>query len=270
MGKPIIPKEIRNANWPEWDFLSPEQQEAYSEAIKRFSGNAFNYLNRECNLWKVHFIEQEGIARILPLHQLIDVANAYPKDFKGHYSDVCAVALRNTGSPYSDQLYKLLKNPNLEHTLIIEGLEIEQDENYPDGLKFKDTSKIRVFPAPDFDHQNNGRRFRSINYNYSIKWVKDGEDLEGSKILYTRSNDASRLYVNRGLDVYSNDLDFRVSGPDGRVVVKSAEGAAQNFDRYVIELDAERKKQLAELEKQKVEIQTRFPNAVRYLQTGKL
>lgn len=243
MAKPIIPREVRNADWPKWDFLSEEQQTAYEEAIKKYPEEAFDSLNisrKGSNLWKVLLLNQEGIATTLSLPQLDDLADAYPNDFENHYGDAPTVALRSAVSPYSKQLLELLENPNLEHTLIIEGLGVEPAKNYPDGLKFKKTGRFNVVPAADFDHKNHGRKFWSINPNYTVNWVKNDEDPEGSRTFYTREDDTSRIGVNWDLFVDSDNTYFRNSYPDGRVVVLSAEGASQNFDSYISELQQER------------------------------
>lgn len=257
-----IPREIRYALWPESDFLSEEQQAKYEEALKKFSGKAYDSLNisREgSNLWKVLLLNQLGITTE-SLSSLDDLADSNTKFLEDHYEDAPAVALRSAGDSYTHndylakQLTELIENPEFKHTLIIEGLGIKQDDKEPTyNLVFEKTERFKVFEAPDFDHKNNGKRISRINPDYSIEF-----DESGTRILYTREDGLSRLCVNWDLDVNSNVRILAYSNSVGRVVVVSAEGANENFEDHILELEKEK-------QRQEIEIKNRFNQAMAVL-----
>ena len=60
----LVPREVREASWPEVYFLTEEQQGIYEQEIKKFSGKAYESLNirkEGSNLFKVLLnIRKEG------------------------------------------------------------------------------------------------------------------------------------------------------------------------------------------------------------------
>ncbi|MCX6749328.1 MAG: hypothetical protein NTW17_01110, partial [Candidatus Pacearchaeota archaeon] len=58
----------------------------------------------------------------------------------------------------------------------------------------------------------------------------------------------SRLFLGRGLDLGSGGDSLAYSSGSGRVVVVSAEGGSQDFDKYLIKLKQVRDEEVAKLD----------------------
>ena len=250
MAIKLIPKEIRKADWPEADFLTQEQQEAYKQACNQYSGKARDSLNiskNASNLFKILLLNQIGITTST-LPQLEEaVENGL--DLKNFYVDGREVVLRSAGDSHSPNDY-LAKNladyfarEHFETPLVIRGLRIRQDDNSDYGLLLVPTDKTEIFEAPDLGDENNGRRFSKINPDYSIEFDEEN----GTKTLFTRKDGLSRFCLSRGQYLDSGSRYLADSNCNGRVVVVSAGGAQENFDECLSQLKKERDAQATKL-----------------------
>ena len=262
----LIPREIREADFPIARFLSDKEQAVYKESIKQFSGKAYDSLNipqKGSNLWKVLFLNQIGI-RTAALPELeLALENGMP--LKGHYEDAPTVVLRSRGdnyernNPLAKTLADKLKLTSFENPFIVKGLGIIQsdDKENPYELEFL-TDNAEVIEAPDFHYKNNGRTFSTIHPDYTIEW-----DDSSNRTFYSRGDGVSRLHLYWNLNLYSDLDQLTNSNDNGRVVVVSPRGARKNFDEYLSKIEQERTKQIAEVD-------ARFSGAMNYLKTGKL
>lgn len=252
----LIPREIREMHFPEARFLNREEQAKYEEACKGFGEKARKSLDvslQGSNLWKVLLLNQIGIrtASIQELYSAVE--NGLP--LRGFYEDTPAVVLRSAGDTHAPNnalaknLAGLIKKKDFPHAVIIEWLVLEEDNDSQYGFSFRDGERIKIIEAPDFDNKNHGRRFKRINPDYTIEFDDNGE-----RILCTRDNGLSRLYLYRDLDAASNDEDLADSDGCGRVVVVSGEASEKNLEQYVLQLKQE-------ADKQKAEIDARFKKA---------
>ena len=142
-----------------------------------------------------------------------------------HYVNGREVILRSRGDSYqrnnylAETLADKLKLKSFKHPYIIRGLGIKQSETPKvidcDGLEFL-TDDTEVKEAPDFNHENHGKKFRRINEDYSIEW-----DEKGSRTFYARKDGLSRLFLSWGLDLGSDNERLAGSGGYSRVVVIS-------------------------------------------------
>lgn len=231
----LIPRKIRESNWPEAYFLTEEQQSQYEESIKKYSGKARESLNipREgSNLFKVVLLNQEGI-RTATLSEL-ELALENGMNLKGTFEDIPSVVLRSNGDSYepNDYLAKLLfeevkkrnENEKLEHSLVLSGLKLKEDSDSAYGLILKPADNFSYFEAPELDHKNNGKRFLRLNEKGMPIFDKNG-----SRVLYTRDKGLSRLYLYEDLILF-NVVHLTNSFGNGRVVVVSPQGAKKNLD----------------------------------------
>jgi len=250
----LIPRELKNYNFPEASFLSKEQQIAYEEACKQFSnGKARESLKipqKGSNLFKILLLNQIGI-RTVTLLELDFIAEQNPDFLKGFYEDSPSVVLRSNRNSYSTNDYlakslaKLISKKNFNQPIIINGLKIKEDNNSPYGLNFEAADNFEFFKAPDFSHKNNTRRFSRINPDYTIEF-----DDKASRTLYTRNSGLSGLYLNRYLDLYSGSANLANSNDNGRVVVVSAKGTSQKIlDEQVAKLQKIRDEEIADINK---------------------
>ncbi|MBS3078879.1 hypothetical protein J4218_02045 [Candidatus Pacearchaeota archaeon] len=259
----LIPRELREADFPSARFLSEEEQTKYEEACKRsnFLEKAKEVLNirrKGSNLFKVLFLNQIGI-KTASLGEL-ESALENGLCLQGQYEDASAVVLRSAGDSYSDNDYiarslaDSLGVQKITSPLVVIGLEIVADDKSKYGLNLKRTEKTQVVDAPSLGHENHQRKFLRINPDYSIDFNDNG-----NRTLWTRDNGISRLYLGRDLDLYSRYEYLADSNDVGRVViVSSGEAGAKNFEQYVSQLNAERQRQIADVE-------LRYTNAMNVL-----
>ncbi len=257
----LIPREIKEAGFPVARFLSEEEQAKYEEACKQYSGKAREVLNigrNGSNLFKVLLLNQIGI-RTASLGEL-ESALENGLALQDQYEDAPAIVLRSASDSYepNDYLAKTLsaeiRVKKVTAPLVITGLELVLDKNSKYGLSFKKTDKTEAVEAPCLSHKNNQKRFSRINPDYS-----DEFDDKANRTLWTRDNGISRLYLGWDLLLYSGDGLLASSGDYGRVVVvNNAEGIAKNFDAYLTQLNSEKERQAAEIEK-------RYADALRVL-----
>ncbi|MEK6860245.1 MAG: hypothetical protein AABX54_05525 [Nanoarchaeota archaeon] len=247
----LIPREIKEAGFPEARFLSEEEHARYKEA-KGFSGKAADSLKvgrNGSNLWEVLLLNQIGIRTgTIPEIELA-YENGLP--LQGHYEDGTEVVLRSAGDSYKPNDYlarnlaEMLGIMEFGNPLVVKGLEVVADNKSQYGLSFKKTDKTQVIEVPDLNHKNHQRKFSRINPDYSIAF-----DDNGTRTLWTRDNGISRLYLLRDLDLDSRGEYLAGSNDDGRVVVvDSAEGAQKNIEGYLAQLKTEKERQLAEVER---------------------
>ena len=222
----LIPRELREASFPEARFLNNEEQARYNEVCKRFGKKARQTLNvplKGSNLFKVLFLNELGITTATISELGLALENGL--DLKRTYEDGREVVLRSAGdldyqaNDYiAKSLAKLIRKRSFKHPLIIKGLRGKEDENSVYGLSFAKTDELEVIEAPDFSHKNNCRRFIRVNPDYSIDF---GD--EGNKTLYTRQNGVSGLDVDGGGYLGSDGRGLAGSNDAGRVVVVSGE-----------------------------------------------
>jgi len=235
----LIPREIREAIWPEAYFLTEEQQAVYEDAIKQFTGKARESLDisREgSNLFKVLYLNQIGIPTAT-LPQLEEVIENNKEFLIGHYEDAPSVVLRSNGDSYKPNDYlakslaEIIKERDFNHSLILNGLELKADENSAYGLILVPGEKFEKIEVPDFDYTNNEKIFSRVNPDYTIEWSE-----QGNRTFYARDNGLSRAFLNVVLGLYSDIDHLENSYVHGRVVLVSPEGA-QNFEEYISKLE---------------------------------
>lgn len=193
MNNYLLIKEEEIKLFPSARFLSKEEQKIYEEAIKEFSGKAYDSLNipREgSNLFKILFLNQIGI-RTATFPEL-ELALANGMDLSETYEDTPVVILNSNGDTYefNDYLAKSLANKlklnRFENPYVIKGLKVKQGDS-PYGLEFI-TEDAEVIEAKDFNYKNNRRRCSRVNEDYSIEW-----DDNSNRIFYTRNSGLSGL-----------------------------------------------------------------------------
>ena len=223
----LIPRGIREADFPTARFLSNAEQKTYEESIKQFLGNAYDSLNipqKGSKLWKVLFLNQIGI-RTATLPEL-DLAIQNGMNLKGFYEDGGEIVLRSRGDSYeinnslAKTLADKLKLTSFEYPFIVKGLGIIQSDDKKNsyGLEFL-TDNAEVIEAKDFHHKNNQRRFSTIHPDYTIEW-----DDKGERTIYSSRNDGlSSLGLDEDLGLFSDYGHLAVSYDYGRVVVVSGE-----------------------------------------------
>lgn len=228
----LIPKEIREMVYPEIRFLSREEQSRYDAECQRFGDKAKASLNvplKGSNLWKVLLLNDLGI--VTPTLPEMECGLENGLDLSGTYEDTYSVILRSAGDTNSNNdalakgLVKKLKIKRFTEPLIIEGLGLVESAQSAYGLDFKLTNRTNVVKAPDFSHANNQRKFTGINPDYTINFA----DL-GNRTLYTRPNGLSGVYLDRNLDLVSNNDDLAYSSGNGRVLVRTASGSSNAIE----------------------------------------
>ena len=265
----LIPKEIREAEWPVVRFLSDEEQGIYEQEIKKYFGKAFESLNvpkEGSNLFKVIKLNELGI-KTATLSDL-ELALENGMNLRGFYEDTPSVVLRSNGDSYkpNDYLAKFLskevkkrnKKEKLNHSLVLNGLKLKEDSNSAYGLILEPAENFEYFEAPELDHENHLKKFSKLNEKGMPIFDKEGE-----RTLYTKDKGLVGVYVIGVLLLGSGSVRLAFSGGDGRVVVKTGEAGSQNFGEYLSRLKQEKEKEISEPE-------SRFDNSVKYLKTGKL
>ncbi len=228
----LIPKEIREMVYPELRFLSEAEQIRYDSECQRFGDKARASLNvplKGSNLWKILLLNDMGI--VTPTLPEMECGLENGLDLRGTYEDTCSVILRSAGDTNSNNdalakgLAKKLKIRRFTEPLIIEGLGLVESAESSYGLDFKLTNRTNVVKAPDFSHANSGRKFVSINPDYTLNFADSG-----NRTLYTRSNGLSGVFLGRNLDLGSNDDYLAGSDECGRVLVRTASSGSNAFE----------------------------------------
>jgi len=262
MAFKLIPREVREASWPEADLLTSEQQGQYEEAVKsRFNSQKArdsilvpgNYTRRTkgSNLFKILFLNEIGIqTATLPELDLMWTSLEGNEILKGHYEDGPEVVLRSAGDNYkpnnllAKSLAKAIGKRKFKVPFVIKGLRPQEGDDDSDyGLSLVPNDSFQYFEAPDFDVKNNGRKFSIINPDYSIEWNDST-----NRTFYAKPQGLSRVLLNThgGLSSYWDTLAY--SNYNGRVVVVSPEGArAGDLEKYFTQLTEERDRQTADL-----------------------
>lgn len=262
MAKEYVSLMPRDLAVPRARFLTEENQARYEEACNRFNGekarDSLRVSQRGSNLFKVLLLNQIGV-RTATFPEL-DLIVQNDRDFlSGTWEDSREVVLRSKGDSYSNNDYlakRLAKDlkirGSIKTPLVVSGLVPFEDKNSDYGLVLKPTGETQVIKAPDFSHENDGRKFRAINPDYTVEF-----DDTSDRTLYTKGGGISRLGLGRGrvADACWDVLADWDAG--GRVVeILDAEGVApQKFKEYLIKLEQEKERQLQELDKRFVDAQ---------------
>ena len=130
-------------------------------------------------------------------------------------------------------------------------LELTADSSSPYGFAFKIKENAQIFY--DLSVLNKGGHFSSEDIDLQTGLPKKTGN-NGNRELYTRDSGLSGLYLDGDSGVISDGDDLDNSDGNGRVVVVSAGGAAENLEKYVSQLKQE-------ANQQKVEIDKRFSDA---------
>ncbi|MEK6872074.1 MAG: hypothetical protein AABX16_04185 [Nanoarchaeota archaeon] len=235
----LIPKEIREAVFPEARFLSEDEQAIYEDVIKSFSGKAYDSLNirqNGSNIFKVLYLNQIGI-QTATMSQLEDaLENGLP--LQGQYEDAPALVLRSAIDSHAQNNYlaqSLAKiiSPNFNHAVVLNGLEIKSDTDSKYGLSFIPGAKFEYFEAPELDHTNNGKKFSHLDQRGMPIF-----DKEGNRTLYTRDSGLSRVYLGGVLVADASDEHLASSNDFGRVVVIDNAEGAQKISAEEIKVEA--------------------------------
>lgn len=250
----LIPREILEANWPDARPLSKEEAGQYATAVaKSSSKKAKETLGVSSNLFKILRLNQEGI-RTGTLPELDNLYEIDLSQIEGHYVDSREVILRGEEASWKPNaqivkdLVKMLGTKKISTPLVLKGLELEEtgDEAYAEyGLRLTQGDGFEVIEAPDFSHENNERKFKAINPDYTLCWAEGRGE---GRMLYTKPKGVSRLYLcDSLLNSYWSDLAY--SNSNGRVVVVDAGGVASlDSNKYLVELKAQRDLQREDLE----------------------
>lgn len=153
-----------------------------------------------------------------------------------HYVDSRALVLRGTNNGYerSIPIFNELaeRAGELSIPVMVSGLKVEafpQDEKGY-GLRVVSTGEFTVVKDDRLDPKWNGYRFNTAD----SKGLPEALDKKnGKRVWFPGEGRLSRLYLDRNLDVSSDNGNLAYSGDSGRVAVVSGEAGAQNLDRIV-------------------------------------
>ena len=141
-------------------------------------------------------------------------------DFRNTYEDT-GLVLRTEGDPngyLANNLMKQVKErgkKKMPVTIPLRSLSLERDSSSPHGLAFKLRDDAEIIYAPILNQGNGNFTSEDIDKKTGLP-KKLGE---GNRTLYTRNSGLSGLYLNRGLNFYSNYDGLANSYDNGRVVV---------------------------------------------------
>ncbi|MEK6871699.1 MAG: hypothetical protein AABX16_02240 [Nanoarchaeota archaeon] len=226
-----FPRELMKGNPLLVDFLSEKEQGKYEVSIDKYTGKAKDNLNtpqNASNLLKILQLNQAGIPTatipeiISAARNGMNLSKVYVDGREVLLSGECSYVQNKF---LAEQLIKKLKLTVQETPYIIKGLGIRQSDSKDAyyGLEFI-TKNAEVISTSDFHHKNNGRKFSTINPDYSIEFDKNGK-----YTLFTRDNILSRLCVNRDRGLNSRNDHLADSYGNGRVVVITSAEGAQKF-----------------------------------------
>ncbi len=152
-----------------------------------------------------------------------------------HYTDTPALILRSTDDSYERnlpmiaQLVKVIEQANekLQLPVMVTGFDVKQ-------IRTRKGYGLAIVPRDDFQAVSDER----LSGSYDGKKFSDVDekgipkfDSNGKRTWYARSNGLSRLCLYRDLGLNSGDSDLANADGDGRVVLVSAEGTAQNLEK---------------------------------------
>ena len=213
----------RNIVFPTARFLSPEEREAYEDAISQYSGKAREFLDvYGSNLFKILKLNEifpngKRIATLADLGQIVETDKDY---LSGFFVDAPVVVLRSAGDSYqlndslAKSLAKQVRKRTFKNPVIITGLEVEASNDSAYGLKFRKTDKTKVIDAPELANENDRRRFTKTDERGMPIFDKNG-----NRILYTRKSGLSRVNLDSQLNFGSSSVDLAFSSLGGRVIV---------------------------------------------------
>lgn len=145
----------------------------------------------------------------------------------GHYEDPVLVLRSKHDSSYkpNDHLARSLdkqlksRNANIEYPVMIPlfGLQLQEDKDSFYGLSFILRDDAEVIHAPILSRNGS---FRSEDVDRKTG-LTTRLDRNGNRVIWTRPDGLSWLYLGGGLDLYSDGGGLDYSNSDGRVVVVS-------------------------------------------------
>ncbi len=148
-------------------------------------------------------------------------------DLRGTYEDT-GLVLRNEGESNSylardlkQQIKAINPRKRLPVMIPLYGLTLEKDQNSPHGVRFKLSEDTDIIYS---------QMLKKADGNFSEADLKTGLPKklgEGNRRFWTRDKGLSRLYLNRYLNLYSDDVDLACSGDSGRVVLISGEATSR-------------------------------------------
>ncbi|MBI2044935.1 hypothetical protein HYT23_02670 [Candidatus Pacearchaeota archaeon] len=242
----LIPREIREAGFPTARYLNEGEQARYDEAVRSFNSEKARETLRVplngSNLFKVLLLNKLGI-RTATIQELEMIVDQNPGMLKGHYEDSPSVVLFSINTSYAPNkplaksLSKLVGKH--EYPVLMTGLEPVEDHSTDYGLSLKPGDKFQFTEAPELAYANHGRKFLRLDERGMPIF-----DDKGTRTLHTRQDGLSRVYLGWGLGLVSYGEYLAGSDEDGRVVVVSAEGAANlKLQEHMLKLTAERDRQ---------------------------
>jgi len=262
-GKPLVKKDIK---FPEVDILQGEfGKYIFEEYQGRLDKDYKNIQALDVISFKDNIVKGSNpfstilIQKILrDNHKGLNIVS--PKDIeeileletlnlRGTYKDT-ALVLRSNENPnkyLADNIIKQIKEQkgSLKYPIMVplQGLDLVKDQDSEYGLSFKLREDTELISAPELDNKNNNKTFSKTNKKGLPIFSK-----QGNRTLYTRNSAIARLYLDRDLVLNSGWGDLDSSGVSGRVVIKSAAGAEQNFEHYISKLREEKETQIAKIE----------------------
>ncbi len=255
-GKPLIeiPAFIPTIGFLEGDF-GKEILGEYQERVTKDYGkaSALNVLSYGDGVVKgsnpfavvlMNRIANQSGLRVANQADLELAIKANALALRGQYEDT-GLVLRSEDEPNLYLAGKLMqqiraRNPNAKMPAMIQlsDLELVTDSSSPHQLAFKIKDDAEI--SYDLSVLNKDGSFSSEDIDKKTGLpTKTGSN--GNRNLYTRNSGLSRLVLGRdlGLDSRSDGLAYSVG--DGRVVLVSAEGTAQNY-LAILQKEADKQK----------------------------
>ena len=262
-GKALIeiPANIPQAGFLEGDFGKAFLEE-YNGRVKSDynDSSALKVLSYDNNIVKGsnpfavvlanQILRQEGL-RTASQADLEKVISTNAFNLKGTYEDT-GLVLRSMEEPnkyLAENLAKQIKarGKKIRTPIMfsLNGLEVVNDSNSPQGLAFKITDETELIYALILDGKNNGKSFSQTD-----KYGLPSKLGEGSRTLYTRENGLDGFYLCRYSDVDSSNGNLASSNDNGLVVaVANPAGTQKILNDYLKNLQIQRDKEVAEIDK---------------------
>ncbi|MBI3623994.1 hypothetical protein HY212_08005 [Candidatus Pacearchaeota archaeon] len=262
-GKPLIAisEFIPQANFLEGDFGQAALEEYSGRAKSEYVGAGVSSVlkynhdvvkgsNPFAAVLMNQVLRQEGLRTASPA-DLERVLKTGTLPLQGQYED-SALVLRDEGDPNSYLASNLMTQVKARNSkqkmpamIPLYSLDLVKDPDSPHGLAFKLRDDAELIYAPILSEKNNGKLFSKTDEPTGLP----KELGEGNRTLYTRNSGLSRVFLDGDLGLDSGYEYLAVSGGGGRVVVVSAEGAADaKLQEYTAKLESLRQQRIAELD----------------------
>ena len=233
-GVQLVPKNIQVSKV---SFLADEDMlKAYQERIKtkynskgaRKSLDVFTFNDgviKGSNSFANVELASEHLATP---YQVLYASELNPDFFRGNYEDL-GLVLRTNGDSYqpndhnAKHLYEQLKHRGITPTeespvmIPLRGLKLQEDSNSSYGLVhlLTDESRDLIVQAPEFSHQNHGKKFNVVDERGVPIF-----DEQGTRTFYARQGGLGGVFLGRGLGLGSDwDRYIASSSAGGRVAV---------------------------------------------------